>query len=48
MNIKETATVFLGTISAYGEVLSREGGLTKVRFGKRKGDEMTGKEMATA
>lgn len=48
MNIKETATVFLGTISAYGEVLSREGGLTKVRFGKRVGDVFIGKELAAA
>lgn len=42
---QETATVFIGTISAHGTVDKRENGKTTVRFGSGPMDVRTGTEV---
>lgn len=41
--VKETATVTLGRHSAHGDVVSREGELVTVQFGKAPGNMLTGR-----
>lgn len=43
---QETATVFIGTISAHGVVDKRENGQTTVRFGSGPADVRTGVEVS--
>lgn len=43
---QETATVFIGTISAHGTVEKRENGKTTVRFGSGPMDVRTGTEVS--